>query len=621
MTQSLLAVLTLLTLGFPATAALAEEPALIFSTFALDALPLQPPSAAEAAEFLSEGDWRKASPLATRGAWNERPSQAPADRWVSLTTVGFSEQADAYAFQFNGPGGAMSLAAHLPFGQTPVPGGMAWRWPFETMLGALQVAAESPERDQHRRPLRLQVKQLAADQPDAAPGKGGFSLNEARTLAPEQVFPGVEVIVHAAAFEAGWAPTSGPAEATAVCEVRVLDQACSFRLVLRDGDVEQVVQKDRIPWEDYHDYLVRMFRFAGSSDVTDFTRLDRGELELAAVQEGRLAYLANRELHVRDLQSRQPVWTTEPARKLATYNPLDQYAAVDSDGSSRLIRYRGSMAELDWEDGKATLLKATGAPAWDQLAVSRPAIAVVEGNAVRYYRQGELVWEQEESAPATAGPLATDAAVVYGLSDGRLLARSAADGRLLWESTSADQPLGAIVAGPANWFVFSAGAETLLAIDPATGEEQWRCKLGDALLQPPALVGSQLLVAVKSNRLLLLDTGSGQIVSQTDWPTWLIAVQPLEVAGKRQVACSDLSGKITLLSLPELQPQRVINLVSQPVGPLLPVASLRYRWEQAAASEEDNLLAEIQGADAPAGPVLLVTDVDGFLSILPLVAP
>jgi len=519
------AALICLTIG----SAQAEESGFQVSTFALDSLPLNPPNASVAAQQLSADGWRPMTGVKSNTLWNARPTSVKSDRWVSVVTVGFHEQAEAYAFMFDGPQGAMSLAAHLPFRQTPVPGGTAWIWPADRIGGALQVAVEhSPESTPQ--PLKLSVVPWKKEPGETQPTGNSFTLNDARTLKPEEVLPGVEVIAHAAAFQAGWAPTQSAADIQALCEVRVHDQSCSFRLTFTGAKGKRTIEKKHASWDSYHEHLVRLFRFAAAGGVSDFAQLGEGEVTLLAIRDDRLACLVGRELSVFDLQTGKRLWTTEPTVKPPRYNPPHQYSVIDEETSPRLVRHRGAWQEYDWETGKAKAI----------------------------------------DPPATS---------------------------------------------PSRYEFSSEQGESLAAVDPATGDPQWKTPLGDVLLLPPQPIGEQLLVATKGNQLLLLSATTGKIERQRQWPTWLVSVR---VIGDR-VACTDLAGDLTLLSLPDLQTQRIVKLGSEPVGPILYSPQLAHRWPTpVSASAKEDLLAEIKAGPSKSGPVLLITDRDGFVQIVPL---
>lgn len=614
----------------------AQSPQLAVSSFALDTQTLTPPTTKELAAYLAKETWCSAVPAETKGAWYEIPKGVSSKQWVSIVTVGFNGQADTYALMFDGRSGSLSMATHVPFREVWLPAGVAaWIWPTDSILGALRVDyLKQGGKPAPRSQLKLQVVPWEAIGSDAPATAKPSNLDDARTLAPELVLPAVEVMTYAAAFEAGWkprrpaaAPESGEwgDQADAICEVRVEDQACSFRLKLRMGQHETIHTKLHVPWETYHEHLVRLFRYAGNNPgVSDFVHLGRQPVELLALNEGRLACLLNHELTIFDLATGKKSWTTEPAVKPATYLPVPQYTLLPRDkGAARLVRYRAALAEFNWESGKTTPLAPVGAGFRHQFSVSPTGdLTTTQAGTVALYHQGKAVWEHKESDAVSAGPLLNSGDVVYGEATGRLIARSAKEGKVRWESRLPGSLYGKIVPAGNSVLVFSNTAEALLAIDAATGTELWQCPVGDVLLETPAVVGNQIVVVSKGKRSLLLDLKTGTIQHDLEWPTWLVSATVVNSQPESMLACSSLSGKVDLLSLTDLKPMRTFLVGAQLSGPVLFAEKISYSWPVPRAAEpEENLLAEIKDGPVKSGPALLAADVQGILYILPLSSP
>lgn len=621
-----------------ATSALAEKPELTVTSFELDTLSLKPPTSKEIATGLNpvgEEPWCVAKSVETKGVWNELPRGADRSQWVSVVTTGFNEQADAYAFMFNGPDGAMSMAAHLPFRQTRLEGGaLAWIWPFAGMYGTIRVHHDALAKPVERELLALQVIPWeGADAEVVTKTSSSTSkksnLDEARTLDPELVFAPVSVMVQAAAFEAGWAPTPGNAAWSGTCEIRVEDSSCSFRLKLSGPDGDETFVKEHVPWETYHDHLVRIFRFVHSKlGVSDITQLTRGQAELLAVEEGRLACLLNKELAVFDLKSGHKVWTTDPPVKAPSYIATDQYTARQTNtGQWQLLQYGRQLSELDWATGAATVLAPIVADSPGHIAagVSKEWAAMAVGT-LHFAQQGKLAWEHKQLNPFTAGPLVDGEVVLAGDATGELVARAKADGTVRWQQKLPGRLYGAIVADQDQLLVFSNETESLFALDAATGKPRWECPTGDVLRQAPLILGQKLFVATKGNRLLLIDRVKGTVLEQAQWPTWLVSVAVAADNSPPLLGCTDLAGEVTLLSLDALEPVRKISTTTELTGPILFVADMPLRWpvvkpkQKAAEAEDDeNLLTEIKEGPVRKGPAWLVTDTTGFLYILPQV--
>jgi outer membrane protein assembly factor BamB len=634
------------TLGLPGLSAAEPVPKtkLAVSSFALDAISLTPPTTKEFAAGLSSETWCTAVPAETKGAWSQLPAGVDRKEWVSVVTVGFNGQAETYLFMFNGADGAMSMATHVPFREVWLPSGAAaWIWPADSVMGALRISYQNQRRSQQdssekksgKRPLSLSIIPWeTADSDVLAPPTKTPDLGDARTLSPEQVLPAVEVMTHAAAFEAGWMPRvreAGPIPAddspeySAICEVKVEDQACSFRLKLRAGKSEQTFTKLHVPWETYHEHLVRLFRYVDSgAGVSDFTQLARLPVEPLALNEGRLACLVNHELTVFDLATGKKIWTTQPAVKPVGYYPVPQYTtAAKADGGERLIRYRPSLSELSWDAGKLNALAPVAADAQHRFSINGDGdFATSNSGTVSLHHQGKLRWEQKEPDGVSSGPLLTANQVIYGQTTGRLVARSATNGQLVWTGRMSGALYGKIVAAGDSLLVFSNAAEALVALDAATGAVQWQNAVGDVLLETPVVIGTQVLLVTKSNRILLIDLATGAVKKETTWPTWLVSVSLINTRPAPMLACSDLAGTVSLLSLADLKVTREIRVAAQLAGPVLYTDKISYKWPIPKAPEsEENLLAEIKDGPTQAGPALLAADAQGFLYIIPLTSP
>ena len=604
------------------------EPKLMVSSLALDTLTLNPPDSTQLAKQLDnhgQPPWCVAEPVEKETAWNKLPAGVDRREWVSFVTVGFNEQGDAYAFMFDGPDGAMSLAAHLPFRKVYVADGVVdWRWPYDKMLGTLRVHLDEQDKQAKHEPLALTVtpwKKDSSQVVSSTKSNTQSSLNEARTLDPELVFAPVAVMVNGAAFEAGWAPTQGKADWSANCEVRVEDTSCSFRLTLKGPEGEETFVKEKVSWETYHDHLVRIFKFAQSkSGVSDVAQLSRNSVELLAAQEGRLACLLNKELTVFDLKSGKKLWTTEPTVKPPRYNPADQYTTKRAaDGTWKLLQYGRGLTEYDWANGTRALLASAAVDHPNHcVAVDANHWIGISGGNLKLAGKSEVAWEISQPDTFTAGPTVYGDLIFVGDATGKLLALSKTDGSVRWQQQLPKRLYGSIKVDEDKVLVFSNEVESLLALDVTSGKELWRCSVGDVLQQAPFTAGENLLLVTKSNKVLLVDRAAGRIQQEVSWPTWIVSTAISQAGSAPLLACTDLAGTVTVLSLTDLKQVRTIPLSMELAGPLLFVPEMPLRWPVAKADVDDeNLISEIKEGPVRKGPAWLTTDCSGFLYILP----
>jgi outer membrane protein assembly factor BamB len=119
--------------------------------------------------------------------------------------------------------------------------------------------------------------------------------------------------------------------------------------------------------------------------------------------------------------------------------------------------------------------------------------------------EGKPLWEHPIASADSGGivipspPLALAAGVVVGNSAGTL-ARFDRDGRLLWsvrrqaslaDAFAADPGLGMALGATHNNYEI---ADTLLALDPASGATRWAAPAGGRIVQGPALAGKLIVV-------------------------------------------------------------------------------------------------------------------------------
>lgn len=594
----------------PAATADPARPAFAVSSFDLGAVDQLRAKDADLANELNAQEWCTARPQPKAKEWNEIPAGVDPNEWVGVVTVGFGKRAEAYAFQFNGPQGAARLVAHVPHRKVLVRGSEQWTSPFVKLLNTLRVAHTEP-RAALPPLLQLEVVETVAKKPTAGP-------DAALTLSPEKVLPPLRAILTAAACEAGWAPTPRPAPTRARVEVRVLDQACSFRVTFTGDGRETVVVRDRVPWEEFHDQLAAVFRQgAPGNKVIDFARPATGPVELLGVEKDRIVCVADDELTALDAATGAEAWRLRvPQAKGAAAKRVEGYASRrDAGGTLRVFRWTTAIAEVAPADGKLTPLAPVAAASSSSFDVgANGEVVVIQGSRLTYFTRGKQAWSVTETHPITAGPRLEADRVLVGTEHGDLIAFARTDGRELWRSSPGKRLFGSIAtAGPLR-LVFCGDDESLVAVDPAAGAAKWRFAAGDTLVQPPFEHDGSVVVVTKQNRVVRLNPTTGTVTAEVRRPTWVVVVHPLEVGGQSRLAVGDISGNLSLLG-PDLKPTWEAPLAARFTGRAA-TAKLPAHWKgvpRPAKGGPDELIEDIAADAAGTRPFVLATDANGFL--------
>jgi outer membrane protein assembly factor BamB len=612
--------LAFLSAFFWAVVVSAADPALpqfAVSAFDLGAVDQVAPQAAGIAAELNAAEWCNAEPQSAGGEWNQVPSGVDSSRWLSVVTVGFGKQADAYVFQFNGPGGAARLAAHLPHRKRYSNGAEQWFPPFERLLRVFHANYVNSEPTSPV-PLQLEIVEAPETGAPAPVLSGDAGLDDSLTLPAKKVLPPLRAIITAAACVAGWAPTQRPAAAQARVEVRVLDRACSFRITLNRDGREATYSRERVPWEEYHEQLALLFRLPMlGGKVVDFVRPNPGKVEVLDVEGNRIVCLVDDELAALDPNG-QEAWRLRLPQSKApgAVKKVERYTTRrDAAGKLRLFRWSTALAEIALADGRLVPL----APAAPSVSAAfdvdtRGEAVLAQDGRLSLFAAGKPVWSLTESSPVQCGPRLEPDRVLFGNERGELVAVSRADHRELWRVNGGGRLWGEIAAAGALRLAFSNEDETLVAFAPQDGSVKWRFPAGDVLVQPPFEHQGAVVVVTKQNRIVRLAPESGAVLQETKLPAWIVCVRAMEIGKQNVLAVSDSSGRLQLLG-PDLKLVWEVATGARLTGrPVL--AQLRTRWKVPAkaakgSSEEmlENLAAETDGTQ----PFLLSSDTGGFV--------
>ncbi len=607
------------------------KPQFVVSVSNLEATPQVTATAAGLAEELNAGEWCVAKPSPTPARnWYEVPRGVDVKQWLSVVVVSFGEQAQTYAFQFGGPNGSASLPARVGLRRHLSRGALVWGQPFGMLLSELQVSVARHDEDSKRPLLRIEFANTAT-RPATGSSKSKGGLDEALTVTPEKVIPQVQAIVVAAACEAGWAPVLVPKgasdnggrlaanDASAVVEIGVLDQACSFRISLTRGGKTSVLSRDRVSWEEYYEQLAHLLRFPLTDGASrDFARLSLHGAELLAAQGQRIACVIDDELAALDGTTGQEVWRQRIVQsKLPTVpKKVEQYVVRTSErGQQRLIRWTKSLAEIAWDDGKELKLTPIAAPSESAFDLDdKGNVVIAVGDKVLSFVAGKEHWSATLKQPVSCGPSLDGQRVIVGTENGELTALSLTDGKPIWSVPVAPGIRGAIGKAGSLRFVFCAEDETVRAIAAESGKEQWKFEARDMLAQPVMLFGERLLILTKQNRIALLSARDGMPVADVQWPTWIVGATPVLVNQSTRLAIGDVSGRVALLD-DALKTVWETRLAHRRSGKLA-VHELPVVWQSPKKTDPDDLLAAIETDGLKRQLMLLTTDTLGFLEKL-----
>ncbi|HEV7406167.1 MAG TPA: PQQ-binding-like beta-propeller repeat protein [Chthoniobacteraceae bacterium] len=591
-------------------------PQFVVSAFDLGAVDQIAPQSASLAAELNAAEWCTAVAQPAGGEWNQPPASVDPARWLSVVTVGFGKQAEAYVFQFGGPESAARLVAHLPHRKRYSNGAEQWFPPFDRLLRVFH--ANQAQSRVPGLPLQLEIVE-AQDTGAPAPALSGEAgLDDSLTLPSKKVLPPLRAIITAAACSAGWAPSALPAATRARVEVRVLDRACSFRVTFNSAGRETTYTKERVPWEEYHEQLALLFRLPLlGGKIVDFVRPNPGKVELLEAEGNRIVCLVDDELAALDPNGQEAWRLRLPQSKVpGAVKKLEHYTTRrDEAGKLHLFRWSTALTEIALADGKLLPLVPAAPSAASMFDVNaRGEIALAHDTSVSLFAAGKPVWSVTESSPVQCGPRLETDRVLFGNDRGELVAVARADRRELWRVKAGGRLWGEIAAAGALRIAFSNEDETLVAFAPADGAVKWRFAAGDVLVQPPFEHQGALVVVTKQNRIVRLAPDSGAVLQETKLPAWIAGVRAIELGRQSPLAVGDSSGRLQLLG-PDLKPLWQVNTGARLTGfPAL--AQLRTRWKVPAkaakgSSEEmlENLAAETDGTQ----PFLLGSDTAGFI--------
>ncbi len=591
------------------------RPSFLVSSFNLGTVDQVPPTAEIVAESLTGSEWCTAKVVASRGEWNQVPPGVAPEQWISVVSVGFGKQAEAYIFQFNRADGGARLRAHFPHRKRISNGAERWFQPAPQLCAALHSELNG-RREDSGVPLTLEV----VEEPSLG-GANGEGFDEALLLPARTVLPPLKAIITAAACSQGWIPMSQPSPNRAKIEVRVHDRACSFRLTMESEGKNRVFSKDRVPWEEFQDQLSVLFRMPNLGPrVVDFARPYNSEVELLESEGNRTFFFNEGELSAIDTNG-QEVWRLHSLKGKgpAGSKPRkpDFFAARrDDSGKLRLFAWGSALAEISQTDGTVTVLApdtpAGATPTFDVDTAGHAVLA--RDRRVTLFLGGKEKWSVDEHCAVLCGPRLEGDRVLFGTDRGELIALALSDGRVLWRVQVGEQLRGDISSMAGLRFVFSGRQEMLFAVDPQDGSVRWRFKAGDAMVRAPFLFEGMLAVATKNNRVSLVRPETGSVEVQTQLDSWLVDARLVTVGRSVAIATSEASGRVALWDR-NLNRLWESSTCARSMGRLV-VARLRPQWrtqKKAAKGSTDEILEILSDESEGLLPFILTSDAKGFL--------
>lgn len=151
---------------------------------------------------------------------------------------------------------------------------------------------------------------------------------------------------------------------------------------------------------------------------------------------------------------------------------------VGPDGTVYAAAGGGTVVALDPESGTPKWMVKPGGAFYAPFSVGtdgRVLLSSLSGTVHALDPQdGHTIWSAPTGAALHAAPLGAAGIVVVGNDSGRLLALRADDGTPAWSKQLAGKLEAPPVLTPGGVLLSGDGKSNVVAMDPATGDEQWR---------------------------------------------------------------------------------------------------------------------------------------------------
>lgn len=444
----------------------------------------------------------------------------------------------------------MHRFAHVPYGKTWMESGArVWLAPVDSIADV--VAHDSPGQKISGPAVRIRVVREQA-------------AGEAGPVVKAEVY---EAIAWAAACEAGWTPTVATAAAEATLAVASGVKSASLRLAIDSQGRRREVVKRSVHEDDIHDVIRRMFSCCEPGSLaTDFFRIGSGGAILATAP-GRVLCLVEDQLWGLDTGTfRARFGDDEASRK-----PLlgaEFVPRQSPDGGLSLLQWRPKkIAQIDPADGRPKPLAPVAAADRWSFDLDGSRVVVASGTAVTMFEKGQEAWRHGEADAITCGPIFAGRLVVAGTEEGGLSGLDRETGRVTWRQRLDGGLAGRPAVAGGNVVVYCREGDAVVAVEAATGKKAWSQPLGDVPIGPPAATPSGLLVASKSNRVVLLDPETGRLRAERTLSGWIVDVVPLPGKNGKpaeRIAALTRDGTVALLGAADLEPRGSRRLDGRP---------------------------------------------------------
>lgn len=417
----------------------------------------------------------------------------------------------------------------------------------------------------------------------------------------------VEALAFAAAYEAGWRPTAGPADTVIRLSIRE-EMSLFYATRAKLGTGATAWSRRNIPKEAAYVHLARLFfRLREAKTIAETAAFGMDSAGLVAWTGGAAILADGLVLKAVEPGSGRTLWQVEASEKAAP-----QYAwKTGPEGAQSLFRYDEQIVGIDPTSGAQRIWASRGVASASLFDVTADGdVARIEEGKLQVWKGGIPVWTYDGPL-GEAGPVWGSGLVFAADPEGAVLALDPAGKRVVWRTPpGAGRGLRLAVRGG---LLLAASEKGIEALEMKTGKRLWIQPTGDVLLDDPDVRDGRVTIATKKNELIVLDAATGGVKASRAWPTWLLAARVVRSGADSVVAVLDLKRRLTVLKAEDLSPLRETEFPWALAPVILFGEHVPAVWSLAASGESEELVSGMESVAAGEQPALLVSDVRGFL--------